>query len=292
MTGLSPNCLLWKYNTASANVFAMDTANLEKKVASHYTRGDVTERIITALGLQDAAYGSVPIESLYPVDQLHHGGVKLTEGMAKVAEIKPGMMVLDAGSGIGGSARYLVDKFGCKVEAMDLSEEFVRTAEDLDKLVGLSGGIAHRTGSVIELPYDGSTFDAVWSQNVTMNVSDKRAMFAEAIRVLRPGGVFVLTHIGEGNGDAIDFPVPWAMTEDTSFAIPPAELLQVLADVGFQNITDHAKGAPSAPPPPMADGQPDDSPAMGDDMPQRRANTGRAVADGRLIPMMVTALRP
>ena len=269
----------------------MDKTDLEKKVASHYTRGDITERILAALGLQEAAHGSVSIESLYPADQLHHGGISLTEGMAKVAGIEPGMMVLDAGSGIGGSARYLADRFGCKVEAMDLSEEFVRTAENLDKLVGLSGSITHCTGSVTELPYDSSKFDAVWSQNVTMNVSDKRAMFAEAIRVLRPGGVYVLTHIGEGNGDTVDYPLPWAMTEDTSFAAPPAKLLQILADVGFQNIADHAKDAPTVPPAPTVDSQIDDS-AMGDDMPQRRANSGRAVADGRLVPMMVTAVRP
>jgi SAM-dependent methyltransferase len=270
----------------------METTDLEKKVAAHYTRGDVTERILAALGLQDAAYGSVPIEAFFPVDQLHHGGVRLTERMAKVAEIKPGMMVLDAGSGIGGSARYLVDRFGCKVEALDLSEEFVRTAQDLDKLVGLSGSITHRTGSVTELPYNDCTYDAVWSQNVTMNVSDKRAMFAEGIRVLRPGGVYVLTHFGEGNGDAVDFPVPWAMSEDTSFTVPPAELLQIFADAGFHNIIDHAKDHPTAPPPPIADSQIDDSLAMGDDMPQRRANSGRAAADGRLVPMLVTALRP
>ncbi len=270
----------------------MDTTDLEKMVASHYTLGDVTERILTALGLQDTAYGSLDIESLYPVDQLHHGGVSLTQGMAKVAAIKPGMTVLDAGSGIGGSARFLVDSFGSKVQAMDLSQEFVRTAQELDKLVGLSGSIVHRTGSVTELPYDSSTFDVVWSQNVTMNVADKRAMFSEALRVLRSGGVYVLTHFGEGNGDAVDYPLPWAMTKDTSFALPPAELLQIIADVGFHNITDHAKDVLIAPPPPMADGQVDDSLAMGDDMPQRRTNSGRAVADGRLVPMMVTALRP
>ena len=288
--------MLWNYNHISAKQSAMDTTNLEKKVASHYTQGDVIERIFKALGLQGAAPGSVPVETLYPVDQLHHGGINLTQGMAKAAGIKPGMVVLDAGSGIGGSARYLADTLGCTVEAVDLSQEFVRAAQALDRLVGLSGRISHRSGSVTDLPYDSGTFDVVWSQNVTMNVSDKPAMFAEAYRVLRPGGVYVLTHIGEGSGDAVDYPVPWAMTRDTSFTVPPAELLQVLADAGFQNITDHAKGAsaPPPPPPPMADGPtgaPDDSVAMGDDMPLRRANTGRAVTDGRLVPMMVTARR-
>lgn len=270
----------------------MDISGIEKKVASHYTRGDVTERILAALDLRNAPPGSVAVETLFPVDQLHHGGVGLTERMVNAAGIEPGMAILDAGSGIGGSARYIANRFGCKVEAIDLSDEFVRTAQDLDMLVGLSGRITHRTGSVTDLPFESGTFDVVLSQNVTMNVPDKRAMFSEAIRVLRPGGVYVLTHIGEGNGEALDYPVPWAMTDDTSFAVPPDELLRILADVRFQNITDHAKGRAPAPPPPMADGQPDDSPAMGDDMPDRRANTMRAVQDGRLVPMLVTAIRP
>ncbi|HGG63772.1 MAG TPA: class I SAM-dependent methyltransferase [Rhodobacteraceae bacterium] len=281
-----------KHIVLSVNLFYMDKTGVEKKVASHYSRGNVSERILTALGLQDAADGSVTIDTLFPIDQLHHGGVGLTEKMAKVAGIKTGMKLLDAGSGIGGSSRYLAGTFDCIVQAIDISDEFVRTAEKLDQLVGLSDRIMHCTGSVTELPFDSSTFDVVWSQNVSMNVPDKRTMFAEAIRVLRPRGVYVVTHIGEGNGNAVDYPVPWAMTEDTSFALPPAELLQLLNGVGFQNITDHAKDTPITPPPPMADGQLDDSLAMGDDMPIRRANTGRAVADGRLIPMLVTAVRP
>ncbi len=269
----------------------MDSSNIEEKVASHYTRGDVTERILASLGLQDAALGSVPIDALFPVDQLHHGGVGLTERMASAAGVRSGMKVLDAGSGIGGSARFLVDRFDCEVDAIDLSEEFVRTADDLDKLVGLPGRISHRAGSVLDLPYDDNSFDVVWSQNVTMNVADKAAMFAQAFRVLRPGGVYVLTHFGKGTGGEIDFPVPWAMTQATSFTVSPSELVDTLSGAGFQNIKDHAKDGPPPPPPPVSDGQPDDSPAMGDDMPQRRANSGAAVADGRLVSMLVTARR-
>ncbi|MCP5076032.1 MAG: class I SAM-dependent methyltransferase [Rhodobacteraceae bacterium] len=269
----------------------MDSSDIEKKVASHYTRGDVTERILTTLGLQDVALGSVPIESLFSVDQLHHGGVSLTERMASAAGVRSGMKVLDAGSGIGGSARFLVDRFECEVDAIDLSDEFVRTAEDLDRLVGLSGRIRHRAGSVLDLPYDSNSFDVVWSQNVTMNVADKTAMFAEAFRILRPSGVYVLTHLGRGVGAEIDYPLPWAMTQATSFAVSPSELVNALSGAGFQNIKDHAKDAPPLPPPPVSDGQPDDSPAMGDDMPLRRTNAGRAIADGRLVSMLVSARR-
>lgn len=103
---------------------------------------------------------------------------------------------------------------------------------------------------------------------------------------------FVLTHIGQGNNVALDFPVPWTMTEVTSFTTPPSDILHALDQAGFQTITDHSHGAPPPPPPPPKTDGPDDSPAMIDDMPLRRANTMRAVADGRLVPMLITAYSP
>lgn len=269
----------------------MEKSDIEHMVASHYSGGEVTKRIRAALGLSKASHGSIKVDQLFAVDQLHHGGVGLTERMAQVSGVSSGNKVLDAGSGIGGSARFLVDRFDCDVDAIDLSEEFSQTAEELDQLVGLAGRIRHRVGSVTNLPYSSETFDIVWCQNVTMNIPDKLAMFAEAFRVLRSGGIYVMSHIGEGEDAAIDFPVPWAMTQETSFTTPPHEFLNLLKDAGFHNITDHANTAPLAPPPPAPIDQPDDSAAMGDDMPERRANSGRAVMSGHLIPMMVTAIR-
>jgi len=269
----------------------MGKDEIEKVVAGHYTRGDVTDKIFKALGLQPADQGRVSVESLFPMDQLHHGGVGLTEKMATSAGISHGMKVLDAGCGIGGSSRFLVDRFSCVVEAIDLSEEFVDTAQELDKIVGLTSNITHRVGSVTKLPYHDNTFDVVWSQNVSMNVPDKHGMFTEAYRVLRPGGVYVLSHIGESNRGVIDYPLPWAMSPETSFAMPPDAVLQLLSDVGFDSVRDHAEGEPPAAPPPSPAGQPEDVYVMGEDMPLRRTNSGRAVKDGRLVPMLVTAYR-
>lgn len=267
----------------------MDRADLEKRVITHYTPGDITGRILAALGLTDARDGSVAVSALYPVDQLHHGGLGLTERMAALAGIQAGQRVLDAGSGIGGSSRFLADRFGCEVDAIDLSDAYVQTSKDLDALVGLAGKISHRAGSVTALPYDDARFEVVWSQNVTMNVADKGAMFSEAFRVLKPGGMYVLSHIGESGKGAIDYPIPWAMMAEMSFATSPKDMVQALGDAGFTDVTDHATGAPPPPPPPVA--MADDTAAMGDDMPERRANSGKAVGDGRLVPMLITAKR-
>lgn len=267
----------------------MDHADIESKVAAHYGPSDLTNRILDRLGLSGAAPGTVPIEALYPADQLHHGGVRLTESMAAAAKVQPGAAVLDAGSGVGGSSRWLAHHLNCSVKAIDLSSEFVKSASDLDALVGLTEKISHRVGSVTNLPFDDGVFDVVWCQNVTMNVPDKAAMFAEAFRVLRPGGVYVVTHLGESGTAPVDFPLPWAMTAETSFAISPALFLQALDAAGFSDVTDHAGDAP--PPPPPSDAPPQDTPAMGSRMDERRMNTTAGVADGRLVPMLVTAVR-
>lgn len=267
----------------------VDHKEIESRVAAHYGPSDLTNRLLDKLGLSDAAPGAVPVEALFPVDQLHHGGVRLTENMAAVARVQPGASVLDAGSGIGGSSRWLAHHFKCNVKAIDLSEEFVKSASDLDVLVGLGGRISNRVGSVTSLPYDDGVFDLVWSQNVTMNLPDKAAMFAEAFRVLRPGGVFVVTHLGESGTAPIDFPLPWAMTAETSFALSPDAFLRALVEAGFSDVADHSKDMPPLPPP--SGPPPKDTPAMGSRMDERQRNTISAVADGRLVSMLVTAVR-
>lgn len=268
----------------------MSNIDIEQTVAAHYGSGELTERILKALGVGPNGTGPLTLTALAQVDQLHHGGLSLTERLVKVAEVERGMHILDAGSGIGGAARHLASVCGCTVEAIDLTPEFVNTGAELDKLVGLSESISHCVGSVTSLPYEDNSFDMVWSQNVTMNIADKSAMFGEALRVLRPDGVFAFTHLAKGNGEALDYPLPWASSAETSFLEEPDEIIEGLISAGFKNAINHPPAAPT-PPAPKGDG-PDDTVVMGEDMRVRRGNAMSAVADGRLVPMMVTARRP
>lgn len=102
----------------------------------------------------------------------HTMGRIATSQLMDLAGITSHTAVLDAGSGVGGTARYVADRYGCTVTAVDLTEEFCDTARWLNHLVGLDDRITVRTADVIALPFSGGTFQAVVSQHVQMNVAD------------------------------------------------------------------------------------------------------------------------
>jgi 2-polyprenyl-3-methyl-5-hydroxy-6-metoxy-1,4-benzoquinol methylase len=268
----------------------MDTEN--RSVIEHYKRKNIMPRILDALSGAGHDPDNLTITALSEVDHLHGGALATTVAQAELAAIPKGCHVLDAGCGICGPSRYLADSYGCTIEAFDLTPEFVEVARQLNEKVGLGDKITVEVGSVTELRYVDQSFDVVLSQNVSMNVADKSAMFNEAFRVLKPGGIFTFSHLAEGpNGPPI-YPLPWARTPDVSFLETPQKITDLLSAAGFVEIEDKASIAnskPGGPPPPGTIGG---APAMGDDLPMRIQNSLQSHQEGRLIPMMIVARRP
>ena len=268
----------------------METEN--RSVIEHYARKNLMKRILDALAGAGHDPDNLTISALSELDHLHGGGLATTEVQAELAGIPKGCHVLDAGCGIGGPSRYLADSYGCTVEAIDLTPEFVEVARQLVEKVGLDDEIDVQVGSVTELPYADQSFDVVLSQNVSMNVADKSAMFNEAFRVLKPSGIFTFSHLAEGPNAPPIYPLPWALTPDVSFLETPQTITDILSAAGFVEIEDKASMAsskPGGPPPPGTIGG---APAMGDDMPMRIQNAMRSNQEGRLVSMMVVAQRP
>ncbi|WP_171061004.1 class I SAM-dependent methyltransferase [Poseidonocella sp. HB161398] len=261
-------------------------------VIDHYTRTGLMERIRAALRGRGYDPDNPSIEMLSELDHLHGGGFATTEAQVELAEIPRGCHVLDAGCGIGGPSRYLAGMHGCTVDGIDLTPQYIDVAAQLNEMTGLGGKIALAVGSVTDLPYEDEHFDVVLCQNVSMNVADKDRMCKEAFRVLKPGGIYTLSHLAEGPNGSPIYPLPWALTAEVSFLGVPQDLLETLSGAGFSGIEDRAGRARSKPGGGPQPGTIGAAPAMGDDMPARTANAAQSVAEGRLVSMMVVARRP
>jgi SAM-dependent methyltransferase len=205
----------------------------DSAVPAQYVTGKVRHGIEQALVAAGKDLGGLKPADLALIEDYHTGGRLATVQLVDLLELTPESEVLDDGSGIGGTARYLADRFGCAVTAVDLSDEYCETAQWLNQLVGLDDKIAVRQGDVTSLPLEDGSVDVVFSQHVQMNVARKDRLYHEARRVLRDGGRLALWDIMAGDGRELDYPLPWADSPENSFIVAPDVVRSELEAAGF-----------------------------------------------------------
>jgi SAM-dependent methyltransferase len=206
----------------------------EESVAEHYSRRKLEEAILAAVRSAGKDPGRLTAEDLAPVDEFHVGGLESTQMLAKGMGLRPGMHLLDVGCGIGGPARYFAGQTGCRVTGIDLTEEFVRTATSLTRLVKLDGQASFQRASALKMLFAAETFDGAYMIHVGMNLADKAGVFREVWRVLKKGARFTIFDLMLERKGALRFPLPWAATGETSFVTAAGEYCYALKAEGFE----------------------------------------------------------
>jgi ubiquinone/menaquinone biosynthesis C-methylase UbiE len=265
-------------------------------IAAHYSRGHLLDRLRATLAAEGGDPDHPTLEALAPHDQFHGRGLDATEEVAGMLAVKPTDRILDIGSGIGGPARYFARRFGCRVVGIDLTPEFCEVARVLTRALGLEDRVSFEVRDALKMPFADASFDSAYSMNVSMNIADKDGLYREIHRVLKPGAPLVLSELARGPGPEPRYPTPWAKTADSSFLAIPAETRRRLEANGFTIVTWRetveealAYNARARAMIERGEKPPHRAVALihGELAKEMGANTGRALADGGLVPIEI-----
>ena len=244
----------------------MHRATLKEHIRSHYA-----ERAVAAAQPQACCSGCgcepVAVEpldgmtrGLYEVDEvsgLPSAAVLASLGCGNptaLADLQPGEVVLDLGSG-GGidvllSARRVGE--GGKVYGLDMTDEMLALARENQRRAGVSN-VEFLKGEIEAIPLAEETIDVLISNCVINLAVDKDRVLAEAFRVLKPGGRLAVSDI-VFQGDVTR--IPQSLLDDVAAwsgcvagALEEGDYLSKLRRAGFEDtaieVTSVYDGSPS-----------------------------------------------
>ena len=154
------------------------------------------------------------------------------------ADLQPGQTVLDLGSGAGVDCFLAARRVGADgyVIGVDMTDEMLAKARDNARRGNFSN-VEFRKGEIEALPVESSTVDRIISNCVINLAPDKKQVFNEAHRVLKPGGAITVSDIvslGEIPASVQRDMERWAGC--TAGALEKEEYLKVIRAAGFRTV--------------------------------------------------------
>lgn len=233
-----------------------DAPELTNVVRERY--GRAAQRVLTGEGMPadccgqtsccsgSAAASCDPITSnLYAkgeTDQLPESAVLASLGCGNptaLADLQPGEVVLDLGSGGGIDVLLSARRVGPtgKAYGLDMTGEMLELARRNQREAGVQN-VEFLEGHIEAIPLPDASVDVIIS-NCVINLSgDKRRVLSEAFRVLKPGGRFAVSDV------VVRGSVPDAVRQSMELwvgciagALEESEFARLLTDVGFEHPT-------------------------------------------------------
>ena len=161
-----------------------------------------------------------------------------------LASLKPGQTVLDLGAGAGFDAFLAARAVGPegRVIGVDMTPEMVAKARANAKKGGRTN-VEFRLGEIEALPVADATVDVIVSNCVINLCPDKRPVYREAFRVLRPGGRIAVSDVVAREELSDEVKRDLALHSGClAGATLHDELIRILQEAGFTDIVVRAKG--------------------------------------------------
>ena len=209
-------------------------ASHASRVIRYYDTHPINEHeILAKAAAKGISRDALTPDALKEFDQDHYDGYAATDTLASLADIRAGHRVLDVCCGLGGPARWIAHRVGCRVTGLDLTPSRVESARRLTARVALDHLVDFVQGDATAMPLPDASFDRVYAQEAWVHIHDKAKLLAECRRVSKPDGRLAFTDIvstvplttAEATQMADEMQFPSIVTAD--------DYLALLAPAGF-----------------------------------------------------------
>jgi phosphoethanolamine N-methyltransferase len=175
-------------------------------------------------------------EKIFGEGYISTGGAATTDDLCRRLgqALRPGVRVLDVGSGIGGAAFFLAGTYGAKVTGIDLAEEMVAIAHERASSQGMADSVKFLLGDVLEMSF-AEPFDVIWSRDAFMHIPDKARLFGRLHGLLADNGRLVITDYARGKSPGS--PEFERYIETTGYhVVEPRAYGRLLEAAGFKDV--------------------------------------------------------
>lgn len=177
------------------------------------------------------------VPDLMPFDHYHYCGAEAIDLAVHRTGWQKGEHLLDIGSGIGGTARYLAWQYGVRVTGIELQPQLHEASQILTDRTGLQGQVQLYQGNFLaDSPVHTQTFDGWIALMVFLHIPDRPHLLGRCAQVLKAGGKFYIEDYFqrqtlsqlEAQTLAEEIACPYLPTKE--------EYMAQLAEAGFRDI--------------------------------------------------------
>jgi len=151
-----------------------------------------------------------------------------------------GTRVLDIGSGLGAIDVLLTETHGAReVVGVDVEPHLIESSRQRVAAAGLADRVTYQLVEPGPLPFDDGSFDVVFTKDAIVHIPEKAPFYAEVLRVLRPGGMFVGSDWLRGGPETFtDAARRWLEVVHLDFQMQDlAHTQEALETAGFENVS-------------------------------------------------------
>lgn len=159
-------------------------------------------------------------------------------GAIKYADVKPGEVCIDLGSGRGTDAIRLAEKTGENgiVYGIDISEGMIRKSRETANKLGVEN-VRFLSCPLEKLELEDNTAHVIISNCTINHSSEKQSVWSEIHRVLKPGGRFIISDIYSTETVPEEYRNdPLAISECWAGSVTRTEYLNQIKDAGFDSV--------------------------------------------------------